>query len=98
MTRRSQAQEDSVRKAARTSGERRRLAAEQRQRAAVARAARGVAPGVEVVGMRAGAPCLVGAYYVVNATGSEIISGPYDDPSDAAENRKPGEHVARESA
>lgn len=108
MTRRSQAQDDAVRKAGRVSGERRRAAAKRRRdteyREAVARAARNVAPAVEVVSMRGGAPFVVGKFYVIHDDGGHglpvpaRVAGPFDTATEAVERRVPGTHVARESA
>lgn len=56
-------------------------------------------PAVEVVPMRAGDPCVVGKFYVVNEASNTITAGPFNTAGEAVEHRvASNQHVARECA
>lgn len=106
MPRRSQAQEDAVRKAGKVSGERRRAAAKRKRDTELREGWERVSPAVEVVAMRSGPPYIVGKFYIVTKAASarsssswpQLVAGPFDNASEAVEHRTPGTNVARECA
>jgi hypothetical protein len=104
--RRSQAQEDSVRKAGRISGERRRAARKRREDTELREAQERVGRAVEVTSMRRGAPYLPGKFYVIHDDSRDPLlsmvsfGGAFDTAQEAADerDRNPGTCVAREAS